>query len=262
MDLGFEECESVSQARRTAARLAATDLPIVIAGELGTGRRTLARRIAVQRAEQRSAELFECFGGTSLPQSLQERLNRGPVQLLVTDMHLLDHASLEWIWNEARAGHLWVCGSAEVGAFDAERTRYGVEEIELPPLRARAEVLDWALKFLEKANETAGKNLALGVTAKNHITEYKWPGNLTQLSAAITRAVAVANTSEITASDLGSAISSTDDLALRPLKEAVEEFKASYVRKALAHCGGNRTRTARVLGVDARTVFRFLEKNK
>jgi DNA-binding NtrC family response regulator len=45
-----------------------------------------------------------------------------------------------------------------------------------------------------------------------------------------------------------------------PLARAREEFQTRYIEQILERNGGNRTRAARELGVDPRTVFRFLEK--
>jgi DNA-binding NtrC family response regulator len=43
-----------------------------------------------------------------------------------------------------------------------------------------------------------------------------------------------------------------------PLAEYVEHARREHVMRALRACGGNRTRAARLLGVDVRTVFRAL----
>ncbi|HWN69871.1 MAG TPA: sigma-54-dependent Fis family transcriptional regulator, partial [Haliangium sp.] len=59
-----------------------------------------------------------------------------------------------------------------------------------------------------------------------------------------------------------------DDLGLTPdvlppiltLAEAKEKFQRDYINEVLALNNGNRTKTARDLGVDPRTVFRHLEK--
>ena len=44
------------------------------------------------------------------------------------------------------------------------------------------------------------------------------------------------------------------------LAEAKEKFQRDYINEVLALNNGNRTKTARDLGVDPRTVFRHLEK--
>ena len=45
-----------------------------------------------------------------------------------------------------------------------------------------------------------------------------------------------------------------------PLEKAKEEFQRNYVLEVLERNNGNRTQTARELGVDPRTIFRYLEK--
>ena len=64
------------------------------------------------------------------------------------------------------------------------------------------------------------------------------------------------------------ALVSAEDLDLRPesldpilpLAQAKEEFQKRYINEVLDRNGGNRTKTAKDLGVDPRTVFRHLEK--
>ncbi|MEZ4288471.1 MAG: helix-turn-helix domain-containing protein [Polyangiales bacterium] len=45
-----------------------------------------------------------------------------------------------------------------------------------------------------------------------------------------------------------------------PLSEAREEFSRQYVLDSIERNGGNRTKAALELGVDPRTVFRYLER--
>jgi DNA-binding NtrC family response regulator len=45
-----------------------------------------------------------------------------------------------------------------------------------------------------------------------------------------------------------------------PLAQAKEEFQRQYINEVLAQNSGNRTKTARDLGVDPRTIFRHLER--
>ena len=44
------------------------------------------------------------------------------------------------------------------------------------------------------------------------------------------------------------------------LAEAKEKFQRDYINEVLALNNGNRTKTARDLGVDPRTIFRYLER--
>jgi transcriptional regulator with GAF, ATPase, and Fis domain len=45
-----------------------------------------------------------------------------------------------------------------------------------------------------------------------------------------------------------------------PLAQAKEDFQRRYINEVLARNNGNRTKTARDLGVDPRTIFRHLER--
>jgi len=47
-----------------------------------------------------------------------------------------------------------------------------------------------------------------------------------------------------------------------PLADAKERFQREYINEVLALNNGNRTKTARDLGVDPRTIFRHLEKEE
>ena len=58
--------------------------------------------------------------------------------------------------------------------------------------------------------------------------------------------------------DLG--IGGNDKRKIVPLNEAEEAFKLDYIREALELNGWNKAQTARDLGVDPRTIFRYIEK--
>ena len=58
--------------------------------------------------------------------------------------------------------------------------------------------------------------------------------------------------------DLG--LTSGQKREVTPLVEAQEDFKVSYIRKVLDLNNWNKAQTARDLGIDARTVFRYIEK--
>ena len=48
--------------------------------------------------------------------------------------------------------------------------------------------------------------------------------------------------------------------SITTLAQACEDFKRRYILEVLERNNGNRTKTARDLGVDPRTIFRHLEK--
>ena len=62
--------------------------------------------------------------------------------------------------------------------------------------------------------------------------------------------------------DLQATAGSEDPEAVLPLTDARDLWQRKYINSVLARYDGNRTRTARALGVDPRTIFRHLEKEK
>ena len=91
------------------------------------------------------------------------------------------------------------------------------------------------------------------------IRKYPWPGNIRQLENHIKKAVVLADKPLLGPEDLG--IQLVDALPpILPLAEAKERFQRDYINEVLERNRGNRTKTARDLGVDPRTIFRHLEK--
>lgn len=270
------------QARRLAERLGETDMPLLVVGETGTGRRTLAASISEMRKERCLGRLIRFVGFQGLPEELRDVLRRDrnlprearsmPI-VLVEQVDTLDQPGqleLAQVLRE-RSAMLVATGKGD-GAEAASRTLSpdlcGLLEattIRLPPLRERDEdVWAWAEFFLERACREIGKpSPALGSAARMAIRAHRWPSNLTELDAALRRAVFVCDGPELGPPDLGlngPAEGSLDGGPWLPLEEAVEAFRKEYVRKALAACAGNRTQTARILKINPRTVFRYLER--
>ncbi len=138
--------------------------------------------------------------------------------------------------------------------------RLNVITLHLPPLRERGDdVLVIARYLLETfAAEHGSKVRTFSPAALKAIRRYTWPGNIRQLENRLRKAVVLAEGSAVTPEDLDLDEGSFE--ALQPLQQALEAFKAEYINRALERNGGNRTKTARDLGVDPRTIFRHLER--
>ena len=138
--------------------------------------------------------------------------------------------------------------------------RLNVVHIHVPPLRDRGDdVVIIAKALLGKHAEEMNSNVR-GFTpgAIEALKRYAWPGNVRQLDNRLRKALVLANTSVLGPDDLD--LGEIEAAPILPLAEAREEFTRRYVLEALERNGGNRTQTARDLGVDPRTVFRYLER--
>jgi transcriptional regulator with PAS, ATPase and Fis domain len=138
--------------------------------------------------------------------------------------------------------------------------RLNVVNLELPPLRQRGEdVLVIARYLLSRySREYDVKVKGLSPNAAVAIRKHAWPGNIRELENRIKKAIVLCDSSVIGPDDLGL----TGDMLpqILTLSEAKDKFQRDYINEVLALNNGNRTKTARDLGVDPRTVFRHLEK--
>jgi len=138
--------------------------------------------------------------------------------------------------------------------------RLNVVNIHLPPLRDRGDDLMVIAKYLlnKFAEEFASKVRGLSPNAVIAIRKYNWPGNIRQLENHLKKGVVLADKALLGPEDLGL---TPDELPpILPLAQAKEEYQRRYINEVLARNNGNRTKTARDLGVDPRTIFRHLER--
>ncbi len=138
--------------------------------------------------------------------------------------------------------------------------RLNVVNLHLPPLRERGDDVVLLAKFLLKKYAAEFGATVKGFTPKalEAMRGYDWPGNVRQLENRIKKAIVLADKTLIGVDDLD--LGGDQQHAVVPLAQAREDFTRQYILDILERNGGNRTRTARDLGVDPRTVFRYLER--
>lgn len=140
--------------------------------------------------------------------------------------------------------------------------RINIVKFYLPPLRDRGgDIMLIAKFFLDKYRKEYGSNVeGFSINAVKAINNYDWPGNIRELENRIKKAVILSRGPLIEKEDLE--IQSEMDAPVLPLAQAREEFQRKYILQVLRKNGGNRTKTAKDLGVDPRTIFRYLENIK
>ena len=145
--------------------------------------------------------------------------------------------------------------------------RLNVIGIELPPLRERGNDVVLIARYLVNrfSPEFGGRFDAqdcFDESAIRAMLNFSWPGNIRQLENHLKKAMVLAEGPSIGAGDLDLDAPEGADSpeAVVPLTEARDRWQREYINKVLALNNGNRTKTARDLGVDPRTIFRHLEK--
>ncbi len=138
--------------------------------------------------------------------------------------------------------------------------RLNVVSIRLPPLRERGDDVGVIARYFlqQYAREFASRARGFTPGALVALKKYAWPGNVRELENRVKKAVVLADRSLVSAEDLDLSPEVLEPTA--PLAEATREFQRRYVNEVLERNGGNRTKTAKDLGVDPRTVFRHLER--
>ena len=153
--------------------------------------------------------------------------------------------------------------------------RLNVVAIHLPPLRERMEDVPLlARHFLKWYSQENGKSItAISDAAMKLLSDYSWPGNIRELENAIEQAVVLSNQPVLAPDDLPAAVrdSATSRLMhnppptgqfLFPDIPTLEEVKKRYVLHVLSRNQENVSRTARVLNIDRRSLYRMLARYK
>jgi len=131
--------------------------------------------------------------------------------------------------------------------------RLNVFPIHLPPLRERREGIPdlaryFALRYSREMNRRPP--VTISPDAMERLTRYHWPGNIRELQNAIERGVILASR-EITPAELPSPLIDATRPEDPPLLPDLEE---RLIRETLHRCGGNRRKTALLLGISLRTL--------
>jgi DNA-binding NtrC family response regulator len=141
--------------------------------------------------------------------------------------------------------------------------RLKVVTIPLPPLRERREDVPLLVDHLvRRAARDCGKVVS-GVSegALMLLTGHPWPGNVRELAHVIESAVALAKQELLTIDDLPVELRRPPGAgAVDSDRPTLAELKRRYVQSVLEENAGNVSRTAAVLGVDRRSLYRMLQR--
>jgi DNA-binding NtrC family response regulator len=142
--------------------------------------------------------------------------------------------------------------------------RLNVVNIHIPPLRERKEDIPLLVAaFLKEFSQENTRQID-GIDAKARLAlyNYSWPGNVRQLRNSIESAVVLCKAATITLDDLPPNIrgeSGADSLRL-PVGASLAEVEKEVIRSTLAREGGNKSRTAEILGIGRKTLHRKIEE--
>ena len=141
--------------------------------------------------------------------------------------------------------------------------RLNVVHIQVPPLRERRKDLEplarlFAGTYAQKHGTRANK---ISPEALRYLKSYDFPGNVRELANIIERAVIVAEGANVEASDLPDGLrAAAEHRARENRRPTLAEVEADYIREVLAATKGNKTETARILGISRKNLYERLAR--
>ncbi len=141
--------------------------------------------------------------------------------------------------------------------------RLRVIEIDLPPLRERAEDIPLLVThFLQKLGAEAGRTLTISPEALSAMVAYAWPGNVRELLNTLESIAALNRSGVITLQDLPSklCIGRQDNTSIEALfagLPSLEELGRRYLAYVLKVTAYNKSQAADILGISRNTIYRM-----
>lgn len=259
-----------------AETVAKSKATVLIQGDSGSGKNILAKYIFQKSQRNHKGYLVFRCKEIALGQQMAELetiLDRAMGgTLLLTDVTYLGLPAQEKLLDAIQRGVdiRWIATTsrslaqlAKGGDFREDLFyRLNVVSLKIPSLVDRmGDIESLARILLEKAAKTHGKlGLTLSPEAIQLLNTHRWPGNLRELESVIERAVLVASSSEIRARD----IQIQNNLENRTQRDeatfswkpgrTLDEIERQVILEALKFHSGNRTHTAKALGISIRTL--------
>jgi len=143
--------------------------------------------------------------------------------------------------------------------------RLNVITIKLPSLSNRdGDIPLLAYHFLTQKCEAMKKDVeSIARESMELLCQYTWPGNIRELENVIERAVALASGPEIQVGDLPEYIRNLSVQTYRRHDSefpTLEEQEKNYIKWVLDKCNGNKTKAAKIMGIDRVSLWRKIKR--
>ncbi|MDX1981276.1 MAG: sigma-54 dependent transcriptional regulator, partial [Bryobacteraceae bacterium] len=285
---------------KTIARVADTDATVLIQGETGTGKELVARQLhnKSKRCQQPFVPVdcaaiapslleSELFGALKGSYTGADRDRVGALESAHGGTVFLDEiGDIDSVFQMRLLRFLQEREVRPVGASRAKKVdvrvvaatnrdlsklvdegkfrsdlyfRLNAIPLNLPPLRERrGDVEHLAREFVKRYNGRYGLSSELTKSGLRALQEYSWPGNVRQLQHLIERLTILAPQGRIDEAAVMEALSATTRHEVQ--SESLAETEMEQIRKVLAATGGNKSRAAKILGIERKTLYRKLER--
>ena len=272
VDHDFSELLQLS---RTIAKSRAT---VLIQGASGTGKKTIAKYI--HENSVRSERAFEVlnakeFSGENLETEFKKKLELAiGGTFLIVEISRLSLPLQQKVYEAVQSGTdiRWIATSSEdlprlvaEAAFREDLFyRFNVVNLKVPSLTSRLSDLELlANSFAQKYSKIHARSTpTFAEDAIQYLKSQKWVGNLRELESAVERAVLLTQGNEIRPRDIQITVSKEAPALLAGFEKnpdwkpgkTLDEIERNVILEALKYHEGNRTHTAKALGISIRTL--------
>jgi DNA-binding NtrC family response regulator len=137
--------------------------------------------------------------------------------------------------------------------------RLNVVRITVPPLCERASDIPLLVDFfLKRYNQRYNLSSRLAESGLKAMEEYSWPGNIRQLQHLMERLTILAPNGWIDAAAVKQSLEQMD--SRDSASETLADTESDQIRRVLAATNGNKSRAAKILGIERKTLYRKLER--
>jgi DNA-binding NtrC family response regulator len=137
--------------------------------------------------------------------------------------------------------------------------RLNVVRLTVPPLCERASDIPLLVHyFLKRYNERYQLDTRITDSGVKAMEQYSWPGNIRQLQHMMERLTILAPGGRVDGGVVQAAIEQMDSRDHG--SESLADTETEQIRRVLAATSGNKSRAAKILGIERKTLYRKLDR--
>jgi len=281
---------TMRELQQLAERVASSDAPALIVGEVGTGKGSVAKYLHARGVRRAEPLVERRIGGrgAGVAVSVPAAGAAGGGTIFVHDVADMDVGQQRWLGGLGEGGERGVrviaatgrdlVAAVTDGQFDeALYYRLAATPLHLPPLRARATEDVSALVdalFSELSGEIMDAPPVISPAARERLLAHAWPGNVRELRSVLERALLQARgeatmeprhlTADVGAGEAGDVVAIVSH-APTPAPDGTDsrslaDVERAHIAAVLAANADNRTHAARVLGISRATLIKKIRE--